>query len=63
MESHKFLLTIGVWILFVVGVVCIGIGMAMFMLGKPVVDYTAHGFGGGVFVTFSSVVAYLRRKL
>lgn len=63
MEAHKVLLSIGVWVLFVVGVLCIGIGMALFMLGKPVLPYAVHGLGGGAFVTLSAVVALLRRKL
>lgn len=63
METHKFLLSIGVWVLFVVGVLCIGIGMGLFMLGKPVLEYAVHGLGGGTFVTLSAVVAFLRTKL
>lgn len=63
MESHKFLLSIGVWVLWVAGVICIGIGMVLFMTGQPVLPYAVHGLGGAAFVTLSAVVAFLRRKL
>lgn len=63
METHKFLLSIGVWVLWVVGVICIVIGMALFMTGKTPVEYAVHGLGGGAFVALSAVVAFLRRKL
>lgn len=63
MKTHKVLLSIGVWVLLVVGVLCIGIGMTLFMLGRPVLDYAVHGLGGGAFVTLSAVVAFLRSKL
>lgn len=63
METHKFLLSIGVWVLWVVGVLCIIIGMALFMIGKTPLEFGIHGLGGGAFVTLSAVVAWLRRKL
>lgn len=63
MAAHKLLLNLGVWVLFVAGVVCIGIGMASFMLGKPVTDFAVHGLGGAGFVTLSAVVAFLRARL
>lgn len=63
METHKFLLTIGVWVLWVAGVLCILIGMTLFMLVKTPLEFAVHGIGGAVFITFSSIVAFLRRKL
>lgn len=63
MAAHKLLLNIGVWVLFIAGVVCIGIGMASFMLGKSVIEFAVHGLGGAGFITLAALVAFLRAQL
>ena len=62
--SEKNLLTLAFWVLFLGGLFGAITGMVLFVTGDSYpAEYGVMGVGGGAFLVWSAVVAFLKKKL
>ena len=60
---EKNILTVAFWVLFVGGIFGVVVGMYSFFMGGSPGEYGVMGIGGGAFLVWSAVVAFIKSKL
>lgn len=61
-NMEKNIITIAMWVLFVGGIFGFIMGMQAYLAGKSPAEYGVMGLGGGLYMFWSGVLAFLKNK-
>ena len=60
---EKNMLSVAFWILFIGGLFGVATGMYTYFNGGTPVEYGVMGIGGGAFLVWSALVAFIKSKI